>query len=65
MTAKVKVGDDFRVWWETGRKSADGHYWLARVLEVLPYTGKYPQFFTCVLVLEAPRTKRGKLEMAA
>ncbi len=34
------------------------------ILEVQPYRGRYPQFFDCVLIFSAPRTKRGSLEMA-
>lgn len=35
------------------------------VLEVEPYRGRYTQYFTVVLKLTAPRTKRGWIEMAA
>jgi hypothetical protein len=34
------------------------------IVEILPYRGKYPQWFNCVLVLTAPRTKKGTIEMA-
>lgn len=34
------------------------------VLGVLPYTGRYPQFFNVVLVLSSPHTHSGKIEMA-
>ena len=36
----------------------------ALILAVFPYTGKYPQWFTHVVRLYAPNTKRGWLEMA-
>lgn len=51
------------VWWDTGREKVDGYY-PARVLKSYPYTGRYPEFFNYVLVLEAPRTRSGELEMA-
>ena len=49
-----KVGECIAVWWGSG----------GRVLEVLPYTGRYPQWFTCVLRLSAPTTKSGYVDMA-
>lgn len=58
----VSEGDTHPVWWETGQRSADGTP-VAKVMGVRPYTGRYPQFFTHVLQLSAPNTRRGWLEM--
>jgi hypothetical protein len=55
---KPQVGDEIRVWWQTGRGN------MATVLAVLPYTGKFPEWFDCVLRLSAPNTRRGWMEMA-
>jgi hypothetical protein len=52
-------GRKIKVWWETGEPDN-----MATILEVLPYTGRYPEFCDCVLKLPAPRTRRGWLEMA-
>jgi hypothetical protein len=34
------------------------------VLDVLPYTGHYPHWFNCVLVLSSPHTVSGRIEKA-
>lgn len=52
-----KKGDRYHTWF-SGRE--DG---MSTIIDVLPYHGKYPQWFTNVLVLSADRTKSGKLEM--
>jgi len=43
-------------------------YWFApegtQVMDVRPYTGRYPQWFSAVVRLAAPRTRRGWLEAA-
>ena len=52
---KPRVGDIVYPWWKP-----EG----ARVLAVLPYTGIYPQWFSCVLRIEAPTTMAGWVEMA-
>lgn len=57
---KPKVGSEFPVWWQTSRR--EGDWYMATVLAVLPYTGRYD--FDCVLRLLAPRTRRGWLELA-
>ena len=44
---KSIVGKLFQVWWST--KRGDN---MAMVLDVLPYTGKYIQYFDAILVLE-------------
>lgn len=36
----------------------------SRIIDVRPYTGKYVTMFTHILVLTAPNTKIGQLEMA-
>jgi hypothetical protein len=46
------------VWWHTSRPDN-----MAKVLRVDPYRGRYPQYFTHVLTLEAPNTRKGELEM--
>ena len=59
MADKVRVGGLVKVWWNTGRPDN-----MATVLAVLPYTGRFTQFFNCVLRLSAPSTYRGWMEMA-
>lgn len=59
----VKVGDFYPVWWATGQRNAQGQP-LAVVFAVNPYRGLYPEWFSHVLVLKAPHTKRGWLDMA-
>lgn len=58
----LKVGDEYPVWWFTGKKVGSWNY--ARVLEINNYQGKYPEHFTAELKLAAPNTKRGWMEMA-
>lgn len=58
MAAILSVPEFVLVWWQC----VEGNQ--ARVLTSWPYTGRYPQFFTHVLRVEAPNTKRGWLEMA-
>lgn len=54
---------EWPVWWDTfdGRPSGDHR---AAVVHVRPYTGAYPDVFTHVLTLRAPRTRAGLLEMS-
>ena len=49
----VKVGDKLDVWFEGGH-----------VIAVKPYEGRYPQFYTQVVRVSAPRTSRGWMELA-
>lgn len=49
-------GDKYPTWFSG---SPDGH---STVIDVRPYTGRYPQHFTHILRLSAPRTQRGWLE---
>lgn len=51
------------VWWETGDGRPAGNH-FARVLDAKPYDGKYKEFFSHVLKLEAPESERGWLEMS-
>jgi hypothetical protein len=51
---RIRVGNIIPVWWKP-----EG----ARVLAVLPYTGRYPQWFSRVLRLESD-TPRGWIEIA-
>jgi hypothetical protein len=53
----------YPVWWATGQRNDHGQP-MARVIQVLPYTGRYPQLFNAVLQLHAPDTRSGRLEMA-
>lgn len=54
----MKVGDKIPTWFSD---KEDG---LSTILEIKPYTGIYPQWFNCVLVLTAPRTMARQTEMA-
>lgn len=60
MSDHLAVGDLYPVWWDTQSNPPN----LARVLEIKPYRGRYPQFFDAVLRLTAPTTKLGWTEMA-
>ena len=59
----MKVGTLYPVWWTTGKRDTNGTP-LASVLKVTPYRGKYPQLFNTVLLLQAPNTRAGAIEMA-
>ncbi len=54
----VKVGDKITTWF-SGREDEQ-----STVVKVLPYHGKYPNWYDCTVVLTAPETKKGTLEMA-
>ena len=54
-----KPGDKIEVVF-SGRE--DG---IATVLEVHPYTGAYPQWFTHIVRFAAEKTRRGWMEIAA
>jgi hypothetical protein len=56
MNIAVKVGDKIEFW---GSGSPDG---LSTVLEIRPYTGRYPEYYNCVLKLSAKRVDRGWME---
>ena len=58
-----QVGEDWPVWWNTGRPPINGYY-PARILEVRPYTGLYTQHFTHILKLEPPGIRQGWVEMS-
>jgi len=58
----MKPGDMYPVWWATGKRDEHGTP-LAKVIAVLPYRGRYPQYFNNVLRLHAPNTSSGALEM--
>ena len=60
----VKIGDDWRVWWNTGRPKV-GSYYPARVIAIEPYTGPYQDLFTHILTLAAPNTDSGATQMSA
>ena len=50
-----QVGDIIPTWFGQGG--------MSKVLNVFPYTGRYTDSFSHVLVLTAPRTKKGFMEM--
>lgn len=51
-------GDKLPTWFSN---EPDG---MSTVVKVYPYRGAYPEHFTHVLVLTAPRTQAGVLEMS-
>jgi hypothetical protein len=55
----LHIPEKVLVWWETS--SGDN---MAKVFRAYPYRGLYPQFFTHILVLDAPNCKSRQLEMA-
>lgn len=56
---EYKEGDKIETWF-SGQPDR-----MSTILKVQPYAGKYPQYFSVVLTVTAPRTKAGHLEMAA
>lgn len=58
MSMTFEVGGKLETWFSC---QSDG---LSTILEVQPYRGRYPQWFTHVLKVTAPRTSRGWLEVA-
>jgi hypothetical protein len=56
--ADLKVNDRVRTWFSD---QPDGK---STILGIRPYTGAYPQFFSWVFKLTAPRTHAGWTEMA-
>jgi hypothetical protein len=58
----MKIGDMYPVWWWQPRKDEQGRN-LARIINIEPYKGRYPELFSQVLTLTAD-TKSGQLEMA-
>lgn len=60
---KLKKGDPYPVWWNTGSEYINGWY-TAKIIDIKPYKGAYPQYFTHVLQLTNPGTRRGWTEMA-
>jgi hypothetical protein len=50
----MQIGDSITTFWGE-----------AKILDIHPYTGRYPQWFNCVLKVTAPKTKNGWLEVAA
>ncbi len=54
----MQVGDRITTWFSA---RPDGK---STIVAIHPYTGRYPQHFTHVLVLTAPRTYAGTLEMS-
>lgn len=61
-----KAGDLFPIWFPPFPDSVkvDGYY-QAPIIEVRPYTGKYPQYFTQIVKIPAWRTNRGWMEVTA
>jgi hypothetical protein len=54
----VKVGDSVKAWF-TG-PDLDGS---STILDIIPYTGTYPELFNCVLQISST-TQRGYCEMS-
>ena len=54
----MQVGDEIETWF------SDTPSGKSRILDIRPYRGKYPEFFTHMVVVTAPRIRAGKLEMA-
>jgi hypothetical protein len=57
--ARARAGDYVETWF------SDRPHGCSIVLDVAPYRGHYRQWYSRVLRLSAPRTRRGFLEMAA
>ncbi len=55
-------GDLYPVWWTTFKRDSNGP--LAVIKDIRPYSGRYKDLFTHDLVLEAPNTRKGYLEMS-
>ena len=53
----MKVGDKIPTWFSG---EPDG---LSTILQITPYTGAFPQWFTHVARVTAPRTNRGWMEV--
>lgn len=61
-----KAGDRFPVWFPPhGNSVKEDGYYMAMIIDVRPYTGKYPQFFTQIVRVPAWRTGNGWLELCA
>ncbi len=58
----LSKGDLYPVWWQTFKTDHKGN--LAVIKEIRPYKGRYTELFTHDLVLEAPNTRKGYLEMS-
>lgn len=54
----IKIGAEIP-FWGSGKESG-----LSMVLDVFPYTGRFKEFFNCVLVLTAENTRKRQIEMA-
>ena len=52
-----KIGDTILTWF------SDSPDKVSTIIDIKPYTGRYPMAFNCVLVLSAPRTRKGTIEM--
>ena len=50
----MKIGDSITTFWGE-----------AKILDIYPYTGRYPKWFNCILKVTAPKTKNGWIEVAA
>lgn len=57
-TPMPKVGDTHPTWF------SDREDGLSTILEVRPYDGIFKQWFTWVIVVTAPRTKKGSMELS-
>lgn len=59
----MNVGDQMYCWWDTGLYDEKGRN-ICTILKILPYTGRYPEMFDCVLRLSAPALVKGWMERA-
>lgn len=56
---EYEIGKKIETWFSD---SEDGK---SVILDIKPYTGKYKEYFTLVIKVSAPRTKRGYMEFVA
>jgi hypothetical protein len=50
-----------KVWWTLPKERKNG---MGRVLKAVPYTGRYKEWYTHVLTVEAPNCYKRELEIA-
>ena len=57
------IGEYIRTWFDTGVYDKKGDP-IGKILEVLPYVGKYPNFFDCIIKIEHQGMNKGYVERA-
>lgn len=55
---KPRVGSRYRTWF------SDREDGMSRILAVFPYTGPFPEHYSWVVRVTAPRTYRGWMELS-